>query len=78
MSETQERFHPKELRHIAFVCKCGLEIIHDVASGPLERQNPPRCPKCGESLEEYTKAVWAYHVFYNQAKDGTVTLMSRK
>jgi hypothetical protein len=78
MSETREHFTASELRHLSFVCKCGLTITHDIASGGLEVQNPPRCPKCGESLEQFCKAVYSYNVFYGLAKDMTVTLVSKK
>ena len=78
MSETQERFKLRELQHITFVCKCGLEITHDVTTGMLDVQNPPRCPKCGESLEQYCKAVHSYRLFYDLAKDLPLTLLSKK
>ncbi len=78
MSETQERFTVAELHNISFVCKCGLSLMHDIESGTLNVQNPPRCPSCGESLAQFCKAVWAYHVFHNEAKEMPVTLVSKK
>jgi hypothetical protein len=78
MSETQERFTVAELRYVSFICKCGLSIMHDIASGLLELQNPPRCPKCGESLEQLCRAVYTYGQFYNFAKETSVTLVSKK
>lgn len=78
MSETQERFRANELEHVAFICKCGMEMIHDITSGILELQNSPHCPKCGQSLEQYCRAVYTYSQFYNLAKDLPVTLVSKK
>lgn len=78
MSETQERFRPDELRHMAFTCGCGLEIVVDIEKASLNTQNPPRCPSCGESLKGYSEAVYTYKVFYTSASNLKVTLVAGK
>lgn len=77
MSETQLRFRISELQYIDFNCKCGLQLTQDVSKGNLDTQNPPRCPKCGDSLEQFAKAVYAYKLFYDQVKDTSVTLIAK-
>lgn len=79
MSETQERFKVEELRYIAFACRCGLEITLDIASGgALNVQNPPNCPQCGHTLEQYCKAANAFKMFYDRAKEMAFTIVSKR
>jgi hypothetical protein len=79
VSETQERFSPSELRYVSFKCACGLTLTHDAASsGGIDVQNPPRCPKCGESLKEFAQIIYTYANFYNFCKDKAVSLIAKK
>lgn len=66
MSEIQHVFRAEEL-FLRFRCKCGTATIVDAKTASFNVVNPPSCPSCHASLENFARAVSTYRQFIEQA-----------